>query len=239
VFIIEKLNKFDYMTFTKTYLAFFSLFSFTYGIAVAFLFQSSTDESFRSDIGTFFSITGMYFAIWIAVKLSQSSKLRENLEHQHYVERLSNEIQRLVGLVDTISSLHKRMIKNEGNNEKIIPDLKAVELNRVHAEKSLERLRTINSIFNIPSQIRSECDEVLSAYEAFLENVEHRCLSLNSSEQLNAVYAKQAQSFFKKSFFQKNSTDTINENLRKIEELISRIIKKSNVVIDNDSSKQE
>lgn len=227
------------MTPSKTYLAFFALFSFTYGIAIAFLFQSSTDLTFRSDIGTFFSITGVYFAIWIAVKLSQSSKHRENLEHQHYTERLSNEIQRLVGLVDIITDLHKRMIKNEGDVEKIVIDQRSVELNRFHAEKSLERLRTINSIFNIPSSIRSGCDEVLSSYEAFLENVQHQCLNLNSSEQLNAVYAKQAKSFFEKPFFKKNSTDVIKDNFKKINLLISKIIEKSNIVIDDDSSKQE
>jgi len=201
-----------------------------YVVFSAKIFQTSTEETLRSDIGILVSLTGVFIAIFIAIKLYEIGKSRELQEHQHYKERLTYEIQRLIFFVDTIAENYRSIIKNP-DQENVANNKRHAQFNRSRAEKNLERLKTINSVFNIPPEIRSKFDNILSAYESVLEAVEHGYIRSEGIIDLNKEYAKTLQDFFTKHFFQERNNEQIDINLQKINESLTRIISK------NDSKK--
>jgi len=95
---------------------------------------------------------------------------------------------------------------------------------RSRAQRSVVKLVTINSDFNIPSDIRSEVDEILSRYDSYLENIEHKCIPFISMGNVFREEASKVRNLVGGDFMRKNNNDFIKEKLQKIEQQLSKII---------------
>jgi len=98
----------------------------------------------------------------------------------------------------------------------------------MYAVSCLERLRTINSEFDISSDIRGEFDLILSHYESLLLIVEKHILGFESTNNAHIVYVKEVQNFISKDLFKSNNSEIVSNNLKKLNELFPKILKDSN-----------
>ncbi|MBI5147395.1 MAG: hypothetical protein HZA84_09335 [Thaumarchaeota archaeon] len=149
----------------------------------------------------------------LVTKVDNIEMTRMKSEHQHYKERLTNEISIFVTRINAIATTPENQIN-------------AMKLNISHAERNLVSLRTINSIFSIPPEIRSKFDDILVIYDSILESAEHGCMRLSTIQGANTESAEKIKIFFSIAFFIENNNEVIDKNLKEINRILDNIIKK-------------
>lgn len=188
-------------------------------IAVLILIQNIFSISHRTPDNDFTNWAAVVIEIGVAAFISgvillydrklqkdtdKLEKKRMLSEQQHFKERLTNEIHVFLYRINEVA--------NNGS-----------KVNASHAERNLEALRTINSIFSIPSEIRSEFDDIISIYDSILENAEHGCMRPSDISGANIESANKLKDFFASNFFKENNNEKIDKNLFEINKVLIRI----------------
>jgi uncharacterized membrane-anchored protein YhcB (DUF1043 family) len=138
---------------------------------------------------------------------------RKTEEHQHYKERLFSELDRLVGLLSSV-------VDQYGD----IRQKNAMIKNNSHAERSWVKLSSVNTMFNAPSHIRRNLDDLLSYLDAIIEGVNHGCLMIRDSKNFNSELAKQVKEFLDNDFFKKNNNEVIDKKSNELNNTLSQMI---------------
>jgi hypothetical protein len=146
----------------------------------------------------------------LITKVDAIESTRRKSEYQHYKERLTFEMQIFLHRIDAVRTT--------------LEQIDNLKLNISHAKTNLTSLRTINSIFDIPPEIRGELDDILSDYESLIESLEHGCMGLTGISGSIIESAQRVKKFFAEVFFQEDNNEKIDKNLENINHVLTRII---------------
>ncbi len=167
-------------------------------------------------------VVGVFIAVLVYMitrKQQSDSEKREKTrvleEHQHYKERLLSELHTFIFRVDTAMI---QFIKKEQKLH-MFENINLAKIN-------LHSLYQINSIFAIPSQIKSQCDDLLSFYNAIMNLIEREHM-IGEGIETRMTLAKDTEKLLEHEFFAKNNTKNLDEQLTKVKKQLSHNLSKN------------
>jgi len=137
-------------------------------------------------------------------------------EHQHYKERMLYELSTLVFRLDTAIS----QIGKEDQKRSMVLNLNDVKVN-------LEGLRQINSLFSTPTEIRSQCDDLLSYYHIMIVSAEQGEISESRIDSSRNGLVDYVKKFIENEFFSRENNEIIDKRLSDLQDQLTRIISKT------------